>query len=313
MYKQIENLLNILYKKNPIHKKKIELIFSKRNKDFFIEFESFLDFFSLYLKKNGLNMNYAIDAYLLLCKNMFVSQIYFLKTGKYPAENLEKATKNVYTSKEVMMSYMIGLALSQFLWETHYEMFSFFCKWLKNNSNNIKEYLEIGPGHGLFLKKAIGNLKNRAFYKVIDISQTSLEITKSIIMLSYPELIESRIDYQCSNILEIEMEQKYDFITAGEVLEHLANPERMLIILKNLLNKNGKIYLSTCANCPAIDHIYKFNCISEIKDMIENEGLKILDELILPVEKMDMKEIINKKITINYCAILGRHFNDKKN
>jgi len=313
MYKHIDNLLTILYKKNPIHKKKIELTFSKKDKDFFVEFENFLDLFSLYLEENGLNMDYAIDSYLLLCKNMFASQIYFLKTGKYPADNLDNIIKFVYTSKETMMAYIIGLALSEFLWDTHYEMYSFFDKWLKKESNNIKQYLEVAPGHGLFLRKAIYYLKNKSFFKIIDISPISIEITKSIISFSYPELPENSINYHCANILEIDITNKYDFITAGEILEHLCNPKKMLYILKNLLADNGKIYLSTCANCPAIDHIYKFNCISEIKDMIENEGLKILDELILPVEKMDMKEIINKKITINYCAILGRHFNDKKN
>ena len=40
--------------------------------------------------------------------------------------------------------------------------------------------------------------------------------------------------------------------------------------------------------------------------MLNNNGLIIKNELVLPVEDLPMDEIIKKKITINYCAIVKR-------
>ena len=48
-----------------------------------------------------------------------------------------------------MKSYMVGLAISQFFWETHYKMFKHLQSFIFS-SKRSKTYLEIGPGHGLF-------------------------------------------------------------------------------------------------------------------------------------------------------------------
>ena len=106
------------------------------------------------------------------------------------------------------------------------------------------------------------------------------------------------------DILNMDFEEKYDFITMGEVLEHVIHPEKLLIKLKQLLNPKGRIYISTCVNCPAIDHVYHFKKVEEIREMIQACGLKIESELVLPVEELPMEEIVRKKVTINYCSIL---------
>jgi hypothetical protein len=92
----------------------------------------------------------------------------------------------------------------------------------------------------------------------------------------------------------------------GEVLEHVNHPSFLLKRLRLLLAKNGKAFVSTCVNCPAIDHIYHFKSIEEIRIMLRDCGLKIIDEKVLPVENLPMEEIIEQKITINYCAIIEK-------
>ena len=95
----------------------------------------------------------------------------------------------------------------------------------------------------------------------------------------------------------------------GEVLEHVSNPSKLLIKLKSLIADNGSIYISTCVDCPSIDHVYHFKSIKEIENMIRESGFVILDKLILPVEDKPMKEIIEKKITINFCAHIKKKIN----
>ena len=79
-----------------------------------------------------------------------------------------------------MKSCMIGLAISQFLWSSHYEMYTFFRKYLVENGERINSYLEIGPGHGLFLKNAIQYIRQGKTIAAVDISSISVKITKSM-------------------------------------------------------------------------------------------------------------------------------------
>ena len=92
----------------------------------------------------------------------------------------------------------------------------------------------------------------------------------------------------------------------GEVLEHVNRPDLLLKKTHDLISSNGEMFLSTCVDCPTIDHVYHFKSVKEIEDMIKNSGFKIIDSSILPVEDKPMEEIIKNKITINYCALLKK-------
>ena len=89
-------------------------------------------------------------------------------------------------------------------------------------------------------------------------------------------------------------------------MEHVNNPNKLLNKINFLLNKGGKVYLSTCVDCPSIDHIYHFKSIGQVEQIIKKSGFKILRRNILPVENKPMKEIVKNKITINYCALLKK-------
>jgi 2-polyprenyl-3-methyl-5-hydroxy-6-metoxy-1,4-benzoquinol methylase len=297
-------ILKIIYKKSPLQKKKIEKYLSQKNEIFFIEFEEFAASYIGYLNHEKISLGTAVDAYLKLCSNMLICQKKFLKTGKYPVELADEALDNVYLNEITMKSYMIGLAISQFLWSTHYEMYTFFGDHITRNPKNIRAYLEIGPGHGLFLKKAIETLGNDAHITAVDISPISMNITCST--MKYFNLDKQNITYHTTDILDFCSSQKFDFIAMGEVLEHVNNPGQLLRKLGDLLSDHGSIYISTCVNCPAIDHVYHFRTIPEVQHLITSCNYSIHDERILPVENLPMQEIIDRKITINYCAILKK-------
>jgi len=296
-------LLNI-YDKSPLQKKKLESYLTGKTKSFFKEADKFIADYSGYLESQGISFEYAIDAYLKMCKGIVKSQIYFMKTDKYPLENQDQAFEEVYSSKKEMQSYMVGLALSQYLWGTHYKMFKHFQSSIKNIEKDVDKYLEIGPGHGLYFQYALEYFGIKSSYCAVDISKISLEMTKDII--SYFSLDDSDISFVNDDMLNISIDEKFDFITMGEVLEHVNFPQKLLLKLNSLLSKNGSAFISTCVNCPTIDHVYHFKSIQEIQDMINKSGFNIIDEKILPVEKLPMDEIIKRKITINYSAIIKK-------
>jgi len=257
-----------------------------------------------YLNKNDMTIEYCIDAYLKMVGDMFKCQVKFMRTGKYPTESAAYAFNEIYSNEKEMLSYMIGLALSQYLWSTHYEMFGHLKLSLAQNKNKINKYLEIGPGHGLFLKSAIDILNKNVEMTAVDISQTSLNVSKSIISHFYPS---KNISFINKDMLNLSMDFNFDFIVMGEVIEHVEDPKLLLVKISKLLSKNGKAFLSTCVNCPMIDHIYHFHTVDEIKKMFNDCGLHIESEKVLPAEKMSTAEAIEKNITINYSAIVKRY------
>lgn len=201
-----------------------------------------------------------------------------------------------------MLGHMISLALTQFLWKNHRLMMKFF-------KNNIEKYiaqnskcLEIGAGHGLFTKE-IFNVNKDIKIDIVDISETSIELSKQIIISTNKNLLK-KINFIHQDITTFKTTSKYDFISISEVLEHVDNPIILLKSLKDLISFNGIIYMTTCSNCPSIDHVYLFSNVSEIKKMILSIGLEIVDDLIISAEDISIDEALNNKTTLNYSAFL---------
>jgi len=297
----IKYVLDYIYKKSPLQQKKIESFIEVQDEGFIIEFNDFLNLYSSYLKANNLSIDFCLDAYLKMINDMFRCQVKFMKSGEYPVSKTQDAIDNVYTNQTKMLSYMIGLALSQYLWKTHYEMFMHLKFELNMNKDKVNSYLEIGPGHGLFLKSAINLLSDSVEMTAIDISPVSLDISKSIIKYFYPN---KKVNFINEDILNLDLQSSFDFIVMGEVIEHVENPKVLLHKINKLLAPNGQAFISTCINCPMIDHLYHFKTVDEIREMLNRCGLEIVSEKVLPVESLDMSEIIERKITINYSAIV---------
>ncbi|MPM78660.1 hypothetical protein SDC9_125671 [bioreactor metagenome] len=90
----------------------------------------------------------------------------------------------------------------------------------------------------------------------------------------------------------------------GEVLEHVENASEFLVKARNLLHPDGKIFVSTCANCPAVDHIYHFHSAREIRQHIEDAGLSVLRECIIPLENIPEDKWEKEKVSVNYAALV---------
>ena len=304
-YPNFKNIVKIVINKSHLQKTKILNFHKKVDKTYFERAENFSINFINFLKSQKTDLEVATNAYLKMCADMMISHLYFYKHNKYPLSQQKEAFEKVYDNVEEMKSYVYGIAISQFLWSTHYAMYSFFIKEIKKNELNIKNYLEIGCGHGLFLLEAIKRFKNKIKYQIVDISKTSIEITKSIINFNVKQDLD--INYKLQDILKSDFNKKFDFIEMGEVLEHVDHPGDLLKKINKILSENGRLFLSTCVDCPTIDHVYHFKSISDIENMIKSAGFKIKNSSILPVEELPMEEIIKRKITINYCAMLTKN------
>lgn len=292
-----QEIISQIQSLNQPHFRYIQKNFDQDSQNF-EDLKSCLEDYESLFEAYDISVEALTEAYLKLNSDMQNARIDFLKTGSYysPLD-----AKKVYKDPEFMRSYMLGLLLSQFFWVHHYKMYKFYMNHLKfwKGSTSI---LEIGSGHGLYLSqlsKVIG-LKKAT---VVDISEASLELAKEVYS-NQSYLKETEISFVHSDVLEATFQNKFDGLICGEVLEHVSDPGSMLNKIKDLLNKDGVAFVTTCVNCPAIDHIYHFKEVGEIVDLIQSNGFEIVAECVAPSIQGDPDRVKQLKADVSYAAFL---------
>ena len=149
-------------------------------------------------------------------------------------------------------------------------MHTYFAKEL--SAYSPKSYLEIGGGHGAFLLEAIKQFGEHVKYEMVDISSSSLEMAKTFVN-------NPKVTFKLQDIYEYKPDEPFEFITMGEVLEHVEEPVKLLKGLGKLLKDDGTVFITTPTNAPAIDHIYLFRNEKEIEEVINEGGFKVVNKL----------------------------------
>ena len=170
---------------------------------------------------------------------------------------------------------------------------------------NQENILEVGSGHGLFLVEVLKATNKAKVIDVVDISKSSINMTKSIINSLNKDYL-NNINFFISDINKYQANKKYDFIIMGEVIEHVDDPLNILKKSYSLLSNNGKVFITTCANCPTIDHVYYFRNVEEIRELLITAGYKIDSELIVPSENKSDKYLEKFKVDMMYAAVLKK-------
>lgn len=299
-YPEFMKIVDLIGAHNPLQRKRIKAFVMGQDDDYWAFAEGISAIMNRTLINNETTRIEAAKAYNDLCMDMLCEQIKFRKTGVYPTSKAETARKNVYEQPEAMYRYMMGLLMTQMLWPNHYRMFRFFQDALKETRPS--HYLEVGAGHGMFTLEALRNFPG-INVMICDISKTSIEMSKRIFRTLVPDL--SKIQFINTDFLKSSLEgRRFDFITLGEVLEHVEEPSAFMKKARDLLAPKGVVYISTCVNCPAIDHVYHFRSVRQIQDVLLDSGFSIVGEIILPAEDIPQGLWEEQLITINYAAKL---------
>lgn len=297
--KVIEAVSNL----NPLQKKRIAIFLENQNEDYWVESERICNSLKGSFFQDENNFIESAKAYNRMTTDFLKEQIRFKKTGKYSVDTASIAKNDVYDNPEVMKYYMIGLCLSYMLWPNHYRMYKFFKKFLDEHPS-CDNYLDVAPGHGLFAAEVLNKFpKSRA--KLVDISSTSLQVSRDL--LASFGISQKRYETILGDFLDIKFEGNlFDFLTMGEVLEHVEKPLEFLKQASALITEDGYIFMTTCSNAPAIDHIYHFHNSQEIRDLIKMAGLTIVAEEVIPAENVPEEFCEKELVTVNYCCILSK-------
>lgn len=300
--KILNAVLRYIYEKNKLHANKIHEFLVKCNDHHSMLAEYYFERLMYSSKYGSQTPKHLAKCYMMLIDHMFNEQIKFRRTGKYSCLSEAQAHEAVYSNGQYMESYMLGLAVSQFLLENHWRIFEFYRKRISDAEKG--DYLEIGPGHGMFLLESIMSKRFKEF-TVVDISEASIDLCKSIVEFDNDNM-SNQIDYKEIDIFTFRSNQRFSNITIGEVIEHIEKPMEIMKRIYEWLNKEGQVFVSTCANAPAVDHIYNFGNVIEIRKILSSPGFEISDELILPYENITLETASQQNRSINYCAILKK-------
>lgn len=297
----MQYLIEIILKKialnNPSHAEKLKSNMLGLEKDLFTDSESFLRKYEQYLERNGHTIDYGVDCYLRMYSDMLEERWKFKKSGTYSNTSFEHVKEHIYNNNDMMTYHMNGLVLGQFLWFDQYERFKFFNENLTQIVSQPKKYLEIGGGHGLYMMQALNLLPSDCQLDLIDISPSSIELSKGIIN-------NPKVNYVLKNIFDLDDTESVDFFTMGEVLEHLEEPSLILKKLRLLIRNNGKGYITTPINSAMIDHIYLFKDAEEIRKLFDTCGLRIIKEKIVISEHISPQQAEKLKVPIMFAAFV---------
>src|SRR5262249_2330056 len=139
-----------------------------------------------------------------------------------------------------------------------------------------------GPGHGwLALQQLKANRANRLI--AIDISPHSVEYTRAVLQAA-------GVDQTRYDIRQVKAEEglkglgAFDRIVMAEVIEHLATPQQVLSDALPHAHRDTLFFITTVVNIEAVDHIYLFRELQEVRQLLESCKLTIVDELDLPLK-----------------------------
>ena len=294
---QVETLLEKIGERNKIHAKRLRNNLATFDEAYAAELDTLLGGYYNYLQKSGKPLDEAVDNYMSMLNDFVEEQMKFFDTYTYSNTSFDAVNKALYNNPEKMQYYMNGLLFSQFIWKHHLALYFWFSEQIQPYAEKVKSYLEVGGGHGLYANKAMQNFSGCERFVMLDISPTSIEIAKQFIA-------NDRIEFIVRDVFDYEPTEKFDFITMGEVLEHVEDPKALLERVAALLNPGGTLFITTPTNAPTIDHIYLFNNTQDILTLVENAGLHTKTYYEISSENKPVELSHEKKICVMFAGFL---------
>jgi len=180
-------------------------------------------------------------------------------------------------AEEMQGHYLDGLAMTYAMWPNHAKLLDFYRREFVASLPESPTSVEIGPGHGL-LGFTLLTDRPAARYVGVDISEPALGFISSAFAANDMTADIELIAGDATDLNDDRIPEVADSIVCCEVLEHVDNPALILEAIRSRLAPGGRTFLSTVANLEAIDHVYLYEDVGQIRTMIEENGLRIVSD-----------------------------------
>jgi 2-polyprenyl-3-methyl-5-hydroxy-6-metoxy-1,4-benzoquinol methylase len=289
----------------PEHQRFLEKSFSERSPELMDTSELIAEQVLKIAKTEVDGLAKICNDYRYMCTEILLpEEMYFRRNDAYRLTKFEDALREVYQNDALMGPYINGLLLSQIFWSNHAASFDSFLRQYLPRIPKGGHYLEIGPGHGMFLYLAAKARPDLARIAAWDVSPTSIAKTRECldaIGLKRP------IELNLQDVFDIDpaIGPEFDGVVISEVLEHLERPTDALRGLMRIMKPGGTIWVNVPINCPAPDHLFMMRSLQDAVDMVEASGLEVIDTLALPMTGTTLARCERLKLTVS-CVITGR-------
>ena len=262
-----------------------------------------LESYIRFCNAQGVSLTYLASCYDVIVKDTLCEQLYFQRHKCYRYATFDEVAHSVYFNDAYMRQYMYGLALTSYLWPNHRELHHFFVQHLPREQRGA--YLEIGPGHGIYMVSAM-RLSAYTVFEGLDLSPTSVALTDNLLGSGHFGEFNNYTVCQKDFLADDHLRDSYDAIVMGEVLEHVESPSSFLKKIHALSHGETFIFITTPINAPAIDHIYLFDSLQSVEQIVSQSGLRIAHCLRVPYPGCSLEQSEQQSLPINVAMVLAK-------
>jgi hypothetical protein len=210
-------------------------------------------------------------------------QIRFLQTKEYTHTDFESARREVYDNPEVMEKfYLDGLMLTHAFWPIHLDIHRFFRDEFLTRVPNAGVGAEFGFGHGLYLLDVL-RARPDTTARGYDISEFSVKYAGKL--LRHGGIATDRFQLGLADV-RVPLPAapgEFGWAVFAEIMEHIPDPLTSLRYLRACMAPGSPAFITTVLNSNAIDHLYLFTHVDQVRTMLQEAGFAILAERALKV------------------------------
>jgi ubiquinone/menaquinone biosynthesis C-methylase UbiE len=267
----VEQFLTEFKKRSKLFYPKVRENFDN-NRDEFIDLgEKMLDWAYKYLGDDVWQR--SIVGYSRFVTDVNRSQMKYEKTKRYENSSYEEVYKNVYNNSDFMESYHWGVYLTTFAWEHHLELHRFFKdNFLKLLDDRELRGVDLGAGSGIWSMLLVDHNKKWKT-TAVDISEKSVDLARNFVKANQ---FSNSINVTLGNALTYEADYLSDFGVSCFLIEHLEDPSLLFNNLFRNLKEGAFAFVTAALTAAEIDHIYEIKNESELINMAEKAGFRVL-------------------------------------
>lgn len=234
--------------------------------------------------KQYLGPDYAhrlAEGYVRFVSDVNIEQMRYERRGHYRNKSFAEVYEATYNSEAFMNGYHWGVFASTFAWSHHLDVYErFHNQFLRALGGQTKapRLLDLGCGSGLWSMLSLTEL-TAATADSVDISATSVKETTAMKdALGFGvRMTVHQGDALSWTLPGADTEPAFDAGISCFVLEHLEQP---ILLLKNLarnIKPRGLAFVTAALTAAEVDHIYEFKRESEVIQMAEEAGFRVIE------------------------------------
>ncbi|MEF2144828.1 MAG: class I SAM-dependent methyltransferase [Desulfovibrionaceae bacterium] len=218
----------------------------------------------------------AVSGYVAFALEALKLQVAFRKTGRYPEKGYAQAAEEVYNNPDYMRSlYLPGNLLCHYLWPHHYQQLRWFRERFAPRVVQLSsgEFYDVGTGTGFYSRELL-RVSQTTTGVAFDVSSSSLDFARTQIA-AYG--LQERWTGVLRDVCSAQAIVARPILMCVEVLEHLAEPEAFLAVLRKLLSAGGVGFVTAAINAANRDHIYLYRSAEDVLAQITAAGFTVLE------------------------------------